>query len=628
MQDELAQLRNEILGLFPWLETTLAVDLRTEQRDLLDRGREALTRSRYLVLTVGEFKRGKSTLLNALVEQKLFPVDVDVATSTVCTLSWGESAQALVHFLPVDETDVRPAPKTVDNSEVPRYVTEGGKVAGDAPVARVDMVAPVDSLRSGLVLVDTPGVGSLNPAHTAATSGFLPEADALLFVASAVQPLSTVELAFLTRAYEICPLVLTAVTMIDKTVDEQQVVAQARARIATVTGTPEQDVDLVAVSALRKWNGLRDGNQTLIDASGFPELERRLWTGLRDRCIVARLTWALDVLESVVADCETPLVHEQAGLAGQAALKDIDEQLKAAHGRAQQLKADLPRHSRMLTEELDERARPVRRQLIHMFENLETDFRQATEDRASLADPAVLLNRLVERVVDGQGRAKAELAKVAETVATAFSERLSIQLTGLGEEAPRSSLSLAAPHIDLPSQGFASFRTVWGGATAAGAAGVMAGALLAFVFPPAAAAIGPFLAGPLVGGIMGQLAGVVGGFGQAKRARQDREDAERRRRLREYVLPRIDSMRRASLDDFDQRLRDEAKALSRTMDDQLRSTIGSLEASRARLQEARVRTVAENEERLREVQRRLADYAGVYEALTATRRRIEGLGHG
>ena len=484
MKNELDLLRDEVLGLFPRLEARLGADLPPERREPLYRGRAALADGHFLVLVVGEFKRGKSSLLNALIEQRLFPVDADIATATVCTLSWAETPRAVLHLLPEGEDEAPPPPKTIGLSEVPRYATEQGRAKGDPPVARIDMVAPIPQLESGLILVDTPGIGSMNPAHTAATSGFLPEADALIFVASAVQPLSTPELAFLARAYEVCPIVLTAVTMIDKTSGEDEIIAQTRARIAGVTGQPADAVDLVGVSALRKWNGLKDEDQALIQESGFPELEQRLWTGLVTSCAIARLSEAIDVLEAVTADSAAPLQNEKTGLAGQAALKDIDDQLKAAQAKVQEARTEAPRRSRMLADELEERFRPIRRELTKAFDDMYLEFQQATEDRKALAEPDAVVNRLVREMVDAQGRANRDLSKVVDEVAAGFSERLSVPLSGLGGDVEIVPPSLLPPRIDMPARRFASFRTVWGGATAAGAVGLIAGGLLALVFRP------------------------------------------------------------------------------------------------------------------------------------------------
>ena len=119
---------------------------------------------------------------------------------------------------------------------------------------------------------------------------------------------------------------------------------------------------------------------------------------------------------------------------------------------------------------------------------------------------------------------------------------------------------------------------------------------------------------------------MAGGFGQARMQTHEREDAERRRRLRGYILPRVDATRRNAMDDLTGRLRDETKALTRAMDEQLALDASSLDASRARLQQVRTRTAAENDARLRKVERRLEEYKDIYQTLAEMRYRIEGLG--
>ena len=444
----------------------------------------------------------------------------------------------------------------------------------------------------------------MNPAHTAAIRGLLPEANGLLFVASAVQPLSTVELSFLAHAYEVCPIVLTAVTMTDKTAREDEIVAQTRARIAEVTGQPAEAVNLVGVSARRKWHGLEDQDQKLIQESGFPELEQRLWTGLVTSCAVARLNQAINVLEEVTAESEAPLQNEKAGLTGQAVLKDIDEQLKAAQAEVQEAGTEAPRRSRMLADELEERYRPIRRGLTLAFDEIHLEFQQATEDRNAPAELSEAINQLVQRIVDAQVQANRDLAKVVDEVAARVYKGLSVSPSGLGGDVEIAGPSLLPPLIDMPTRQVAAHRNLWGSATA----------------------VGPFVAGPLIGDLLGQAVGVVGGFSQASLQRQERKDAERRRRLREFILPRIDAARRGSLDELTVRLRDETEALTRAMDERLALDASSLEASRARLRQAGIRTAAENATRLHEVESRLEDCDAIDRTLDEMRHRIRGLG--
>ncbi|HEX4094444.1 MAG TPA: dynamin family protein [Trebonia sp.] len=626
MQNEVDQVRDEVLNLFPWLEAELGDDLAEDGHRVLRRARSALANSRYLVLVVGEFKLGKSSLLNALIGQRLFPEDTDIATATVCTLCWGESPQAVVHFLQAEDGPQLPA-KAIALDEVPRYATvQGQRAEGGPEVVRIDMTAPIPQLRSGLTLVDTPGVGSMNPAHTAATSGFLPEADAMLFVASSVEPLGTVELSFLARAYDVCPIVLTVLSMIDKSLDESAVLADDLTRIAGATGMAADDVDIVAVSSLRKWNGEAAGDQDLIKASGFPELELKLWTGLVASCAIARLGQAVDVLQVIAGDSGAPLRTEQSALAGGEQLAQLDEELTHAQARAVEARAEAPRRSRKLSQELTERARPITRRLKQSFDNIIADFTADTNHREVLAEPAPAINRLVRRMVEVQADANRALNVVIDDVAARFSADLPKALAGLGGEAITAADPITAPSVELPKKRFSTFRMTWTGGTAGGAAGLLLGVGASLVFPPAAMAIGVFVAGPLVGGVLGQLLGMVGGYRQATQQNQEQQDARVQKRLREAVIPKIRATAETSLEDMRQRVEDETRALTAALDEQLTREARQLEEKRETLRRVRARTAAENAARVREVAARLQKYGEIDRALMRARIKVEALG--
>ena len=150
------------------------------------------------VVVCGEFKRGKSSLLNALLDEPepLFPVDARVATSAVTVVSWAATENVVVELLGPGG-DV--AQRDIDRADIASYVTETGRPEGVA-VAAVRIGTPHPLLASGLVLVDTPGVGGVFSAHTAATMAFLPSADAIVFVADFTQPILRSELEFLRLA--------------------------------------------------------------------------------------------------------------------------------------------------------------------------------------------------------------------------------------------------------------------------------------------------------------------------------------------------------------------------------------------------------------------------------------------
>src|SRR5204862_6106589 len=79
----------------------------------------------------------------------------------------------------------------------------------------VEVGIPREVLATGLVLVDSPGVGGLASAHTAATYAALPFADAVLLVTDASQEFTAPEIDFLRTARAACPNLLGVLTKTD-----------------------------------------------------------------------------------------------------------------------------------------------------------------------------------------------------------------------------------------------------------------------------------------------------------------------------------------------------------------------------------------------------------------------------
>jgi dynamin family protein len=135
---------------------------------------------------IGQFKRGKSTLVNALIGQPLLPTGVAPVTSAITTVAFG-SAAARVHF---EAGGV----EAISLTDISTYVSERDNPGNRRGVQVVDVTIPADILREGLCLVDTPGIGSVFGANTDVTRAFVPRIDAALVVIGADPPLSGDEL--------------------------------------------------------------------------------------------------------------------------------------------------------------------------------------------------------------------------------------------------------------------------------------------------------------------------------------------------------------------------------------------------------------------------------------------------
>jgi len=171
--------------------------------ELAELRRRELTRPS--IVLVGETKRGKSSLLNALLGVPgLSPVDAAVATATYLHFSPGATVTASA-WVPG-----APQPVDVDLAQLAAWATGRD---GRAP-RRIEVTHPAPLLQY-VSLLDTPGVGGLDPAHAVVALDAVERATALLFVADASAPLSQPELEFLVAASERVDAVVFALTKVD-----------------------------------------------------------------------------------------------------------------------------------------------------------------------------------------------------------------------------------------------------------------------------------------------------------------------------------------------------------------------------------------------------------------------------
>lgn len=159
--------------------------------------RSRLEEGRFHLAVLGQFKRGKSTLLNAFLGQALLPTSVVPLTAIPTFLEYGPDLRIRVCY-----QDDRPAKefagKTLEEAVtlLQGFVTEEGNPKNRLGVTQVEILHPAPLLQH-VVLIDTPGIGSTFTHNTKATLNFLHQCDAALFVVSADPPLTEVEAEFL-----------------------------------------------------------------------------------------------------------------------------------------------------------------------------------------------------------------------------------------------------------------------------------------------------------------------------------------------------------------------------------------------------------------------------------------------
>ena len=162
--------------------------------EILDAGRAV--RGEATVAVLGRRSFGKSRLLAALVGAEVTPSQTDVATNTYLQIEHAAgSPRALVCF-----TDPEREPQEIPLGRLPDYVMVGAPLAADVAYVRVLADSPL--LRDGIRLIDTPGLGGSEGTHDDITLRVLEDADAVLLVLDAEQPVTDDEREVLRRARE------------------------------------------------------------------------------------------------------------------------------------------------------------------------------------------------------------------------------------------------------------------------------------------------------------------------------------------------------------------------------------------------------------------------------------------
>jgi hypothetical protein len=185
-----------------------------EARDLAAR----VSEGRFYVACIGQFKRGKSTLINALIGAPILPVGFIPVTAVPTVIRFGERASARVRGRDGSWREIAVR-------DLGEYVSEEHNPENAKGIAGVEVFVPSPMLASGMCLVDTPGLGSVFTGNTAATESFIPHIDAALVVIGADPPLAGEELALVETVGRNVEDLILVINKADRTTDEERAAA-------------------------------------------------------------------------------------------------------------------------------------------------------------------------------------------------------------------------------------------------------------------------------------------------------------------------------------------------------------------------------------------------------------------
>jgi small GTP-binding protein len=239
--------------------------------------RDRLAEGRFQLAVLGQFKRGKSTLLNALLGEDILPSSVIPLTAIPTFIRYGQERSIHVHFQDQRKEEIYPSENVNWMSRtLLGYVSENVNPKNEKGVSYVEITHP-SPLLSDVVLIDTPGIGSTHRHNTEMTLNFLPQCDAALFLVSADPPITEVEVDFLRQVREKVARVFFVLNKIDYLSESEREMALAFLKkvLAERMGIMP-DGQIFPVSAKQALMAEETGDPALLVASGLPRITGHL----------------------------------------------------------------------------------------------------------------------------------------------------------------------------------------------------------------------------------------------------------------------------------------------------------------------------------------------------------------
>jgi GTP-binding protein EngB required for normal cell division len=284
--------------------------------------RQRVEEDRFQLAIVGQFKRGKTSVLNALLRDDVLPAGALPFTSVLTIVKYGDRQSAEVVFQSGQRL-------LISITDLLEYVTETGNPGNIKNVEQVEVSYPSERLRGGIRLINCPGFGSPSGRNTQTAYDFLPRMDAAIFVTSPDPPLTMAETEFLKRLSGRTKKIFLVVNKIDLC-DARSLAAVLEFTQNAVSSALGDRIVVYPISARNARTQFSRQGSTGVGARGFHDLESDLQHLLHEeRSDIFRASINRNLLSSV-GDLQ---VHLKARIESAAAsLSDLERK----HGRLEE----------------------------------------------------------------------------------------------------------------------------------------------------------------------------------------------------------------------------------------------------------------------------------------------------
>lgn len=485
-----------------------------ETRAALIRSREKMNNHKFAIGILGEFKRGKSTVINALLGREIIPSDILPTSATMNRVTYGLEPRAQI-LLRSGESE------TIGVDELVNYVTklDEEKAAQAELVEEAIVFYPCEFCQNGVDIVDTPGLNDEGRMDRIVEE-VIPKLDAVIMVITPDSPFSMSESEFVRTKLMTSDIgrLIFLVNKFDivRKRDQERVLREIRSRIEKGVLDKMRDIHgedsdvyrdvrsklanirIFPVSARDALDGRLDHDEELVESSGMPDFEKALGKMLTEE----RGALELGIpISQVFRSCDQAL--EMIGTC-RAALDCNEEQFREAQRRVLEESKALKESQLQKSRELNEKAKAVKRDLrtkaAACYDAIEEKAGQIIGE-VSLDNPRKALTAEEKQgIIERTSRKISEMTNHEMSV---FSERIINELNGiLGKESLQVAELVSSRELKITNA-----AQIRGGDMATTAAAIaldtVAAAFTAELYP----GIGGMITGYRSAGVKGALVG-------------------------------------------------------------------------------------------------------------------------
>ena len=504
------KLKNGILSVMDKIEElSVESDKLPKIAGTFTAAREMMENPSFDVVVCGEVKKGKSSLLNAIVGESILPVNVEIATSQVFRIM--NSSPESYYLVFTDDTK-----KSISREELSKYGSQvdaelhGEPIFQNHTLAYIEVNMPIQFLPQGVNLVDTPGLGAMYKSHEWITQNYVQKASAVVFVMDPERPLVEKEKKFILKVLDITPHILFVMTKIDMYSKEviENIIARDEELLALVYAEknleapkiyPISSALLTRVST-GKIEKLKESN---LRNSCFPQLKEQLLytiyktvglqqTGMALREVADHTVKSKTVIEDILKVTIAKDAEERQHIESKKA--ESQSLLNAQWGSQSDLRKSVQKEIYDICNSVSSRVQ----QVVSTSGSIYREYLSQIESLSSMEEAEALANRLPQNVVNEVSSHWNSIAQDAEMKVTAVLSQVNAEMASVGYGGiNRNASMLMVSDLNMNQK-----MAAWRGAAYLGGIGTsLAASLGAFTIP---------VAGPIVAGVIGVVTWLVG----------------------------------------------------------------------------------------------------------------------